>query len=111
MSNAEEVARGLRRPRASKAVGEVADWMNCNAELLQKVIATAGAKHCALRFGYSRDGGAYSVGVYAGTDYFTDYIRPGEEVDDYLRDLLISLEEYRPEEGLESASQRKKGRK
>jgi hypothetical protein len=106
-SSAQDV-RALRHPRGSGKVGEVADWEGCDAELLQKVIGKAGYKHCALRFGYSRDGGAYAIGVYAGLDYFTDYVRPGESIDDYLRDLLAALEEYEPDDKIPTKKQREK---
>jgi hypothetical protein len=105
----EDAKRGLKRPRGSNGTGEVADWSFCDAELLQKAISKAGFKHCALRFGYSRDGGAYAIGVYAGVDYFTDYIRPGEDIDQYLRDLILSLEEYSPQDPMQPQSKRKKG--
>lgn len=98
----------LRHPKVSHSDAGVADWMGCNAELLQKAIAVSGHKHCALRFGYTRDGGAYAVGVYAGADYFTDYIRPSESIDDYLTDLIGALEDYIPEEGLQGRSKRSK---
>lgn len=111
MANAEDIARGLRHPRASDHTGSVADWMGADADLLQKTIAKASAKHGAIRFGYTRDGGAYSIGVYAGVDYFTDYVRPTESIDDYLRDLLTSFEEYTPEDGMQSQSQKRKVRK
>jgi hypothetical protein len=96
----------LRRPRDSKDVGNVADWESADSELLKKTIATAGIHHCALRFGYSRDGGAYAIGVYAGNDYFTDYVRPGESIDDYLRDLCEVLAEYTGEKAPEKRSKR-----
>lgn len=93
-----EAAR-FRRPRQQAVASkEGADWTVCDAQLLQRVIATAGLKKCALRFGYTRDGGAYSIGVYAGDEYFTDFIRPDDDIDVYLRDLLESLEEYTPGE-------------
>lgn len=100
----------LRRVRGNDGKKEACDWSNCDAELLQKTISAAGAKRGALRFGYTRDGGAFAVGVYVGSDYFTDYIRPGEDIDDYLKDLLISFEEYLPMTEMESKAQRQKKR-
>lgn len=111
MSNAEDIARGLKRPRRHTEQAGSTDWMGCDAELLQKVIAKASNKHCALRFGYTRDGGAYSIGVYAGDQYFTDYVRPNESIDDYLAELLESFEEYIPGDGMSSKSQRAKSGK
>ena len=100
---------GLRRPRGAHVVASgVADWMNCDAALLQKVISVAGAKKCALRFGYSRDGGAYAIGVYGPGDYFTDYIRPDEDIDGYFKELLASLDDFEGQAGPESGKQRRK---
>jgi len=84
----------LRRPRQSNETSGVADWESANPGVLVKVLARAGKKQCALRFGYSRDGGAYAIGVYTGSEYWTDYVRPSEDIDQYLQDLLLSLEEY-----------------
>jgi hypothetical protein len=103
----EEAAPGFRRPKDRAVAEGIADWENANAELLRKLIATAGRKHSALRFGYTRDGGAYSVGVYAGTEYFTDYIRPSEEIDLYLQELLESFEEFVPQNGNSTPQKRK----
>ena len=38
----------------------------------------------AIRFGYTRDGGAYAVGLYYGGETCTEYIRPGEDVEQAL---------------------------
>ena len=111
MTNAEDIARGFRRPRHSDTGATGVDWEDADAKLLQKVIALSSRKHCALRFGYSRDGGAYSVGVYAGLDYFTDYIRPSESIDEYLTELLSSFEEYIAADGIATKKEREKGKR
>lgn len=84
----------FRKPRAGTQVGNVADWGSVDAKILVRAIEVASRKGGALRLGYTRDGGAYAVGVYAGSNYFTDYIRPTEDVDQYLTDLIGSFEEY-----------------
>ena len=87
-------ASTFRKPRAVTQVGNVADWGSVDAQILVKTIETASRKGGAIRFGYTRDGGAYAIGVYAGPNYFTDYVRPGEDVDQYLKDLIGSFEDY-----------------
>lgn len=104
----EEEKRGLRRPRGVVAVGGGADWETVNAELLRKAIAKAAIKHGALRIGYTRDGGAYAIGVYAGVQYFTDYVRPGEDIEEYLRELIEAFDEYTAENGIEPKATQKK---
>jgi hypothetical protein len=84
----------FRKPRATTQVGNVADWGSVDAQLLVKTVETASRKGGAVRLGYTRDGGAYAIGVYAGSNYFTDYVRPSEDIDQYLKDLIGSFEEY-----------------
>ena len=86
----------FKRPGQSGNAGQVADWSNADASKIQKAISAAGIKHGAMRFGYSRDGGAYAIGVYAGNDYFTDYVRPNEDIDAYLDRITEAFEEYDP---------------
>jgi hypothetical protein len=100
----EQGARRLHRPRGENKVVGTADWALADSALLIKVICKVGIKHGAIRLGYTRDGGAYSVGVYAGDEYFTDYVRPGEDIDAYLQDLLQSFEDYDP--GMEPPKKR-----
>lgn len=84
----------LRKPRKRNESTNVADWQGVNPVNLVRLIAVASAKGGALRLGYTRDGGAYAVGVYAGSNYFTDYIRPQEDIDAYILDLLGSFDDY-----------------
>ena len=84
----------FRKPRATTQVGNVADWGSVDAQVLVKAIETASKKGGAIRLGYTRDGGAYAIGVYCGPIYFTDFVRPAEDVDQYLKDLTVSFEDY-----------------
>ena len=53
-------------------------------ELLE-ILTTRGL---AVRFGKSRDGGAYAVGVYGdGQAPYTDFLKPDEDIIQYLREL------------------------
>jgi len=42
----------------------------------------------AVRFGYTRDGGAYSIGLYLGSDSKTYYCNDAEGINDQLRELI-----------------------
>jgi hypothetical protein len=65
-----------------------ADWAEVSADSIRDCIVQIGAIGGAVRFGYSRDGGAYSIGVYGlETQPFTDYLRPGDDVAHYLDTL------------------------
>jgi hypothetical protein len=37
--------------------------------------------------GYTRDGGAFAIGILDGDEKHTEYVRPSEDIDLYLRDL------------------------
>lgn len=86
---AAELKRKLRD--RSSASGAVADWAQCDGMLLAKFIATVAVDGGAVRFGYTRDGGAYAVGVYGDGEPYTLYISPNEDINDWLRE---SIEDY-----------------
>lgn len=64
---------------------EVADWGSVPTDLVCELIGTVTSRGGAVRFGYTRDGGAYSLGVYYGTGHRTFYCRGGEDVIDFLK--------------------------
>lgn len=64
-----------------------ADWGTADAELLRWAIATVAFKGGALRFGYTRDGGAYAVGILGDGEPYTEYIKPSDDISEYLRGL------------------------
>lgn len=70
--------------RESYGRGKQADWSNADPEKLRDCIAMVAKANGALRLGYSRDGGAYSIGVYGDGDPYTLYCPPDEEIDDVL---------------------------
>ena len=76
-------SRGLRKAGASTA-----DWESASAELLRKAIAAAAMAGGCLRLGYSRDGGAYSIGIYGDGEPYTEWVRPSEDVDETLEKII-----------------------
>ena len=74
--------------RVSTKVGGTADWGGVNAEVLRDAIQTVARQGGALRFGYSRDGGAYAIGVLGDGEPYTEYLRPTDDVEEYLRILI-----------------------
>jgi len=82
----EQIARGLVRPRPRReSLG--ADWGTVDAVLLRDSVATISLRGGAVRLGYTRDGGAYAIGVYGLGEPYTEYVRPSEDVEGYLREL------------------------
>jgi len=74
--------------RSKLAVTVTADWDRADAEQLRSTIGAVARAGGALRLGCTRDGGAYSVGIYGdGPEAYTEYVRPNEDLDEFLRDL------------------------
>lgn len=70
--------------RGSDSVKGVADWSSADSKTLLDLIAAVTGRGGAVRFGYTRDGGAYSLGLYYGTESTTEYCRPGEDLGAFL---------------------------
>lgn len=75
---------GSKRKRKSD---DVADWRGVDTERLAHAIATITIAGGAVRFGYTADGGAYSIGLYGDGEPYTEYVRPAEDIDAYIADL------------------------
>lgn len=73
---------GNRQPR------HVANWLDANPDVLRRAISSAASTGGALRFGYSRDGGAFAIGVYGDGDPYTDFVGGNEPIDEYLDDYV-----------------------
>lgn len=83
----EERERRPRRERRHKTTG-TADWCKADPSILQSAVTAAAVTGGALRFGYSRDGGAYAIGVYGDGEPYTDFVGGSEDIDDYLKDYI-----------------------
>lgn len=68
--------------------GEQPDWGRIDPELLWKLIQRSTADDGAVMFGYSRDGGAYSLKVYAGGESEKAYLHSDAEVIDFITYIL-----------------------
>lgn len=71
-------------PRKRRKTEDVADWHGIDGDLLRTLIATVTSHGGAIRFGYSRDGGAYSVGVYGDGKPFTEHRGCTEDIVGWL---------------------------
>ena len=91
------MAKAKRTPKAEpkrrrRQNVNVADWDGSNAELLRSVIGTVTKGGGAIRFGYSRDGGAYSVGIYGDGEPFSEYLPGTADVDEWLTEIREDYE-------------------
>lgn len=91
---ARESDRAARRGRASHLQAVAASsqvqrvsWTKCDHKLLLAMLDAAIEAGGAVRLGATRDGGAWSIGVYCGEAYFTEYVRDEELLDEYLEDV------------------------
>lgn len=86
----DQTPRGKRRSK--NPVKEVS-WDDFSNDTIRSLIAFAEYADGAVRFGRSRDRGAYSIGFYVGETHFTEWIRPGDDCDLAVADLLKELYE------------------
>ena len=84
---------GGGRRYKSRSSGGVADWGSVNAEVIRAAIAAVSRIGGALRFGYTRDGGAYAVGVMGDGEPYTEYIGPGGDVEDVLKGITEAFQD------------------
>lgn len=79
----------IRRRRQNDAV---ADWASVEPDRIIKVICAVTSTEGAIRFGYSRDGGAYSIGIYGDGKPFTEFCPATGDVDTWLEGLSYDYE-------------------
>lgn len=64
--------------------GGKADWTGADPRWVAAVVTAVTGQGGAVSFGYSRDGGAYSVGVFLDGDRETLWINGSAEINDEL---------------------------
>lgn len=77
------------RSRRRKARGNQtpADWATASPELVLNAITTVTLAGGAIRFGYTKAGGAYAIGFLGDGEPYTDYVRPSDDIDQYLTEV------------------------
>jgi hypothetical protein len=83
----------IRERRKGALQHEPADWLTADPTLVLRAIAAVARVGGALRFGYTRDGGAYAIGLYLSNDRTTEYVRPHEDINYYLEGLIEDIGE------------------
>jgi len=83
--NGPEPSRTLRRVGLTTTDGGApADWGSVDPAVLAWFVELMTRDDCAVRFGYSRDGGAYAIGIYGRGDTYTIYLSLREDVNEWL---------------------------
>jgi len=96
ISDREIEAKGNKRAKAKAARGRRAasagtvewggfDWA-CIQALTEALVAVGGA----VRLGATRDGGAWALGIYQGDDYATEYVRPAENFETAIGEIVAA---------------------
>lgn len=80
-----EESNGRRRKGRGNTLP--ADWSGVDAEAIRTAIVAVTTGGGAIRFGYTRDGGSYAVGILGDGEPYTEYLRPTDDVAEYLTDL------------------------
>ena len=75
--------------RRNRGTGETASWADANPSLILDVISKLTASGCAVQFGYTRDGGSFVIRVVGDGEPFNEYVRPTEDIDQYLTALAL----------------------
>jgi hypothetical protein len=91
MGVAKELKQQQYKRRQRSRHGEPADWSTQDGQKLIELVATIAASGGAIRFGYTRDGGAFAIGIYGDGEPYTEYLRPGEDIEALLRDVADSI--------------------
>lgn len=85
---ARKAAESRKRRSNQGSVGETADWGSVNGDILARAVAAVARNGGALRLGYTRDGGAYAVGIYGDGEPFTEYVPPSDDMEAYLKGII-----------------------
>lgn len=86
-------SKGSNRYRRQADRTSKANWASANADLLLSAVCKVTAQGGALRFGYTSDGGAYAIGIYGDGSPYTEYLKPGEDIDQFLQELIEAFSE------------------
>lgn len=84
----EEASRKPSKLRNSRGSKFTADWASVDATLVVQAIAASSARGGALRFGYTRDGGAYALGVLGDGEPYTLYAGSNDDITSTLQEVV-----------------------
>jgi len=79
--------------RRNRGGGEIADWSSVAPTAVVRAIAAVTREGGAIRLGYTRDKGAYAIGIIGDGEPYSEYVRPSEDVELYLNSLAEDFED------------------
>jgi len=84
-SRASQQRANRRRNRGNVSA---ADWGTADPARIAAAIVAVSHLGYAIRFGYTKDGGAFAVGIIGDGEPFTEFTRPSEDIDLYLDGIV-----------------------
>lgn len=82
-----------KRRRSNKGTSHgTADWETADGALVLRLVACLARHGGAIRLGYTRDGGAYAIGIYGDGDPFTEYVPPSDDINETLKGMIEDYE-------------------
>jgi len=72
---------------------EVPDWGRIDGDTIRSFVERATRDDGAVMLGYTRDGGAYSVKVYAGGDPIKYFVHSDAELYEVMQDVIRTIDE------------------
>jgi len=81
-------AKTNKKGRGRRAEGAQYEFDQTSWTAVLALVLTAMAAGGAVRVGRTRDGGALALGMYVGDDYGTEYIRPSENADVAVQEIV-----------------------
>jgi len=85
-------ASAIIERRKNRGGGQVADWGSADPALIGRAVSLATRKGASITFGYTRDGDAMRLSLFAGGKQTDEYIRPTESVDDFLQAFIADFQ-------------------
>jgi len=82
----ESAQRTIRRKNRGGV--DAADWSSVDSARVVAAISAITRHGFAVRFGYTRDKGAYAIGIIGDGEPFTEFVRPTESIELYLDGLI-----------------------
>lgn len=81
----------LRRSTSVPATGR-ADWTEVDGGLVVKAVAALAKHGAAITLACTRDGGAFAITIYEGTEHFKEYYKPDDDMDAVFRGMIEDYE-------------------
>jgi hypothetical protein len=81
--------------RRNRHKGDVADYANVSPNALHSSITAVTSADCAIQFGYTKDGTTFVVRIVGDGEPYNEFIRPSENMDEYLTALAADYTKER----------------